>query len=142
MNCCTSLCSNRRQDRLRSRRVYENLKVVSQNVRQHVLIFMGGLNPKFVQEGGIRREVMWAFLWGDLNNNDQRLLEFCGEHHLFVTNTGFNQKTEHKATWTSPDRTTMKLIDYVKINRAIRRIVLDLRVFRGCKSPCAHKLLV
>ena len=122
---------------------YESLRAVVENVRQHdMLILMGDFNAKVGREDGIWREVMGAFGVGARNNNGQRLLEFCAEHRLSITNTGFKHKIEHKATWISPDGTTRNLIDYIIVNKARRSTVLDTRVFRGCKVPSDHKLVV
>ena len=123
--------------------LYESLRVVVENVRQHdMLILMGDFSAKVGREDGIWREVMGAFGVGARNNNGQRLLEFCAEHRLSITNTGFKHKIEHKATWISPDGTARNLIDYIIVNKARRSSVLDTRVFRGCKVPSDHKLVV
>lgn len=66
----------------------------------------------------------------------------CAEFQLCVTNTIFNHKLEHKTTWTSPDGVTKNLIDYIMVNRARRSSILDTRVFRGCRVPSDHKLVV
>ena len=75
-------------------------------------------------------------------NNGLRLLEFCAEHRLCVTNTLFNNKVEHKTTWTSLDGATKNLIDYVIVNRARKIAILDTRVYRGCKLPYDNKLAI
>ena len=122
---------------------YDQLSEVVRNVKRHdMLLLMGDFNAKVGQEDGIWRDVMGVFGIGTRNNNGQRLLEFCAEHRLCVTNTIFNHKTEHKATWISPDGVTKNLIDYVIVNRARRSSVLDTRVYRGCKVPSDHKLAI
>ena len=66
-----------------------------------MLILIGDFNAKVGREKGIWREVMGAFGVGARNNNGQRLLEFCTEHRLSITNAGFKYKIENKATWIS-----------------------------------------
>ena len=103
---------------------------------------MGDFNAKVGQEDGIWRDVIGVFGVGVRNNNGQRLLEFFAEHRLCVTNTIFNQKQEHKTTWTSPDGATKNLIDYVIVNSARKSSILDTRVYRGCKVPSDHMLVI
>ena len=117
-------------------------EVVRSTKRHDMLLLMGDFNAKVGQEDGTWRDVMGVFGVGNRNNNGQRLLEFCAEHRLCVTNTIFKHKIEHKATWTSPDGVTRNLIDYIVVNKARRSSVLDTRVFRGCKVPTDHMLVV
>ena len=122
---------------------YIRLKEVIRSVKQHdMLLLMGDFNAKVGQDDGIWRDIMGVFGVGTRNNNGLRLLEMCAEHRLCVTNTIFNHKIEHKATWNSPDGATRNLIDYVIVNRARRSSVLDTRVYRGCKVPSDHNLVV
>ena len=100
-----------------------------------MLLLMGDFNAKVGQEDGIWRDVIGVFGVGVRNNNGQRLLEFCAEHRLCVTNT-------IKTTWTSPDGATKNLIDYVIVNSARKSSILDTRVYRGCKVPSDHMLVI
>ena len=112
-------------------------------MKQHdVLVLMGDFNAKVGQDDGMWRDVMGVFGIGTRNNNGQRLLELCSEHRLCITNTVFNHKVEHKASWNSPDGITRNLIDYVIVNRARRSSVLDTRIYMGCKVPSDHKLVI
>ena len=122
---------------------YGRLGEVVRSAKRHdILLLMGDFNAKVGQEDGTWREVMGVFGVGTRNDNGQRLLEFCAEHGLCVTNTTFNHRLEHKVTWTSPDGGTRNLIDYVIVNRDRRTTVLDTRVYRGCKVPTDHMLVV
>ena len=90
--------------------IYENLRTVVENVRQHdMLLIMGDFNAKMGQEDGIWRDVMRAFGVVLRNDNGRRLLEFFAKHRLCVTNTVFKHKIEHKASWTSPDGATRNI---------------------------------
>ena len=68
-----------------------------------MLFLVGELNAKVGLEDGIWREVMGAFGVGARNSIGQRLVEFCAEHRLSITNTSFRHEIEHKAKWISPD---------------------------------------
>ena len=76
------------------------------------------------------------------NNNWQRLLERCAEDWLCITNTVIDYKVKHRASWISADEAKIKLRDSVVVNRARRSSVLDIRVYRRCKVPSDHKLVV
>ena len=123
---------------------YEILNTELQQVYAHdVLLLMGDFNAKV----GCDNERVWSgavgrFGIGARNDNGQRLLELCVMNGLKVTNTFFNHKLNHKTTWTSPDGLTQNLIDYVIVNRKWSQSVLDTRVFRGCRVPSDHKLVI
>ena len=107
-----------------------------------MLVLMGDFIAKISQEHGIWTDAVGVNGVGTYINNGQMRLKLCTEHRICVSNTIFNHKIEHKATWSSPDGETRNLIDYVIVNRARRNSVLYTRVFRGCKVPTDHKLVI
>ena len=50
---------------------------------------------------------------GIWNEAEQRLLEFCQENALVITNTLFQQHKRRLYTWTSPDGQHQNQIDYI-----------------------------
>ena len=54
------------------------------------------------------------------NDNGERVVEFCKRHHLFATNTWFQQKRSESHTWISPGKVTKNQIDYVLADKRFR----------------------
>ena len=57
--------------------------------------------------------VTGKFELGVQNEAGQRLIEFCQENALIITNTLFQQHKRRLYTWTSPDSQHRNQIDYV-----------------------------
>lgn len=51
------------------------------------------------------------------NNNGERMIEFCIENDLIITNSKFKHKDIHKYTREQPSRKEKSIIDYFLINR-------------------------
>ena len=63
---------------------------------------------------------------GRLNNNGERLCEFCDMNELIITETLFPDRDIYKTTWVSPDGKTRNQIDHVLINKKFRNSVIDI----------------
>ena len=64
---------------------------------------MGDLNAK-VGEGNKDMEgIMGKHGLGNINDNGERLCDFCSINGLVTTGTCFPHGTTHKATWVSPN---------------------------------------
>ena len=55
--------------------------------------------------------VMGKFGYGDTNERGLRLIEFCQENKLVITNTMFNHRASRKWTWESPNHRDFNMID-------------------------------
>ncbi|PIK41764.1 endonuclease-reverse transcriptase [Apostichopus japonicus] len=77
---------------------------------------------------------------GVINNNGERLVDFCGLNHFVITGTLFPHKEIHKNTWTS-DKRTNNQIDHVLINKKYRSSVRDTRVMRGADAASDYQLV-
>ena len=78
---------------------------------------------------------------GQMNENGERLLDFCEMNGLGICNTIFAHKNIHKYTWVSPDQRTMNQIDYIMINKWWKRSVTDVWTSRGADINSDHILL-
>ena len=81
---------------------------------------MRDLNAKNGEDNSDMEEVMGKHAIGTINNNGERLLEFCLTHGMTVGGFIFPHKAVHKVTWVSPDGTTKNEIDHFCINRKFR----------------------
>jgi hypothetical protein len=83
---------------------------------------------------------------GNINDNGLRLLEFCTQNNLAITNTFFQQKLKHKATWYHPRSGHGHLIDFIitrKSNLAdicnVKECGTDHNLVRGKFKFCIRK---
>ena len=93
-----------------------------------LIVVMGGLNAKVGNNNTNREEVMGKFGIGVMNDNGERLCDFCSTNGFIVTGTIFPHKDIHKLTWRSPDGRTVNRIDHVLVNRNMRTSIFDTRI--------------
>ena len=88
---------------------YDQLQTAVESVHAHdVLFILGDLNAKVGSDNTGREHVMGKHGIGTINDNGERLADFCEENNLLIGGTLFQHKHIHKTTWTSPDGTTKK----------------------------------
>ena len=78
-------------------RFYSELDDTIKNIKpSDVLYLLGDFNARVGAEKCLWPEVLGSHGTGKMNENGQRLLEFCSYHHLCITNTFFenNQFTK------------------------------------------------
>ena len=122
---------------------YSSLKTVVEQVPTHdVLVVMGDLNAKIGNENAGLERAMGKHGCGKMNENGERLIDFCLDFDLVIGGTLFQHKDIHKLTWKSPDGKTVNQIDHLMINHRWRRSLLDVRVFRGADLYTDHFLVV
>ena len=96
-----------------------------------MIVVLGDLNTKLGNNNTNRKEVMGMFGAGVVNDNGERLCDFCSANGLVITGTIFPHKQVHKVTRRSPDGKTVIQIDHVMVNGRMRTSILDTRVMRG-----------
>ena len=89
---------------------YEDLQVLLElTPKKDVLFIIGDWNTKVGSQG--TPGVTGKFGLGIQNKAGQRLIEFCQENALVITNTLFQQHKRRLYTWTSPNvNTEIRLI--------------------------------
>ena len=122
---------------------YDQLQTALESVHAHdMLLILGNLNAKVGSDNTGREHVMGKHGIGTINDNGERLADFCEENNLLIGGTLFQHKHIHKTTWTSPDRTTKNQIDHVIINRRWRSSLQDVRAYRGADVASDHTLVL
>ena len=92
-----------------------------------LLVIMGDFNARVGSDCSSWNSVMGPHGIGDCNENGQQLLDFQASNHMLVSNTWFQHKLLHQATWfrnydcSRPGH----MIDYVLVNKCFRTSVLD-----------------
>uniref|UniRef100_A0A8D8Z2U9 Craniofacial development protein 2 n=1 Tax=Cacopsylla melanoneura TaxID=428564 RepID=A0A8D8Z2U9_9HEMI len=78
---------------------------------------------------GEHARVVGKFGLGDRNDRGDRLIQFCCENNLFMSNTFFQLPARRLYTWTSPSGEYRNQIDFILVPQSFRK---DL------KSACAY----
>ena len=122
---------------------YDQFQTAVGSVHAHdMLLILGDLNAKVGSDNTGKEHVMGKHGIGTINDNGERLADFCEENNLLIGGTLFQHKHIHKATWTSPDGTTKNQIDHVIINRRWRSSLQDVRAYRGADVASDHTLVL
>ena len=79
---------------------------------------------------------------GTINDNGERLVEFCLSNRCIIGGTIFPHGDIHKLSWRSPDGNTVNQIDHVIVNKKWQRSLLDVKVHRGTNVGSDHHLLI
>ena len=78
--------------------------------KRNITVMMGNFNPK-VRNVNIP-PVTGGESLGRINERGERLIDFCMEQEICLTNTWFKQHQKRLYTWTAPDGNTRNQIDY------------------------------
>ena len=118
--------------------------VVSDVPPRDMLLVLGDFNARVGSNFQSWRSVIGPHGMGDCNGNGERLLDFCSNNQLLVTNTWFKHKPIHKTTWFRNGNRSRPghIIDYILVNRRFRSSILDTRVYRSVLHESDHELVV
>ena len=109
-----------------------------------MILIMGDFNARVgKQKQQTSSGVIGPYATDQLNENGRRLTEFCQHNDLIITNTFFQHKTIHQASWMHPGNKKWHMLDYTLVNRKFRSSVEDVRVQRSCAGTIGtdHHLL-
>ena len=123
---------------------YDQLQMVLEQVPcRDVKIVMGDMNAKVGIDNTGREEVMGKHgARAEMNENGERLANFCQANELVIGGTLFPHKECHKQTWTSPDGGIVNQIDHLALSKRWRSSLLDVRAMRGADVGSDHHLLM
>ena len=108
---------------------------------EDIIIIMGDLNAKVgADNSGIDR-VMGRHGSGIINENGERLVEFCTTNNLVIGGTLFPHREIHKITWCCLNGRDRNQIDHLLINGKWRRSPRDVKVKRTADIGSDHHLV-
>ena len=81
-------------------------------------------------------------LWNEADRVLPRLIEFCQENALVITNTLFQQHKRRLYTWTSPDGQHQNQIDYILCSQIWRSSIQSAKTRPGADCGSDHELLI
>ena len=119
------------------------LQEISKLPKKCHLLIMGDFNGKVGKDA-------WStwpnnagkFGIGAMNENGERLLQFCAINDLGIINTLYKQPPKRLITWTSPDAKTRNQIDFILAPNGQRRLIKSCRVFNSADIFSDHSLLM
>ena len=103
---------------------------------------MGDWNAKVGKDHETWGPTIGKFGYGEMNDRGERLLHFCKENSLIVSNTLFKHKPSRKWTWTSPDHKSKEMIDLILIRDRWRSAVDNTRPFQSVDIGSDHSLVL
>ncbi|CAH1248758.1 Hypp8389 [Branchiostoma lanceolatum] len=134
--------STKQKTTLKMTRYDQLQRTVSKTPQHDMTLVMGDLNAKVGSDYEGRESAMGRHGCGNINDNGERLVDFCLSNRLVIGGTIFPHKNIHKLTWNSPDGNTINQIDHVMVNKKWQRSLLDVRVYRGADVGSDHHLVV
>ena len=73
-----------------------------------------------------------------VNRNGETLREFASFKDFKIANNFFRKKI-HKHIWSA--RGSKTIIDYIRVNRRLKNLVRDIKIFQGCDIGSDHFLV-
>ena len=120
---------------------YEDLKQARKMAKsQDVVLYLGDWNAKVGSES--QGLVCGKFGLGKKNDRGARLISFCEENDLIITNTMFKQHPSRLYTWKSPGDVRRNQIDYILISRCHRNSVKNVCTYPGADINSDHNPVV
>ena len=110
--------------------------------KKDVVIITGDWNAKVGCDNINWKTVMGQYGYGNRNERGERLLEFATAHNLYICNTRFQQKSNRKWTWASPDGVHKNMIDLVLIQQRWISAVINCRTFQSADISSDHSLVM
>lgn len=107
-------------------------------------IIMGDFNSK-IGKGEVE-DIVGQYGLGQRNERGDRLVEFCQENGLVVTNTFFKLPDRRLYTWRSPADNNNKIIrnqiDYVLVRKRFRNAIKSAKTYPGADAATDHNPVV
>ena len=136
-----SLCPTSNAEEIEVEWFYEDLQdLLELTPKRDVLFIIGDWNAKVGSQELPR--VTGKFGLGVQNEAGQRLIGFCQENALVITNTLFQQCKRRLYTWTSPDGQHRNQIDYIPCSQRWRSSILSAKTRLRADCGSDHELLI
>ena len=113
-------------------------QVVDKVDRRDKLIISGDFNARVGADHSLWDGVLGVHGVGKMNNNGLRLLSFCSEYQLTITNTRFQLSNKHKNTWRHPRSGHWHMLDHVMIRQRDKNDCTLTKVMRGAECGTDH----
>ena len=108
--------------------------------KKDVLFIIGDWNAKVGSQE--TPGITGKFGLGVQNEAGQRLIEFCQENTLVISNTLFQQHRRRLCTWTSPDGQHQNQIDCILCSQRLRSSIKSSKTRLGADYGSVHELFI
>ena len=107
---------------------------------QDVVFVAGDFNTK-VGTDRFDPDVCGRYGLGTLNERGERLINFCRDHDLFITNAAFKHHERRRYTWQSPGGGYRNQIDFILVKNRWKTCVENSRAYPGPDCESDHNLV-
>ncbi|XP_029638786.1 craniofacial development protein 2-like [Octopus sinensis] len=122
---------------------YEELQdMINSVLRADQFFLMGDFNARVGADHQAWPNCFGQFGLGKINENGQRLLEFCTNNNLCIANTFYNGKDQHKVSWCHPRSGHWHQIDFVIVRKNDVDTVKQTRSFYSAHCNTDHPLVI
>jgi hypothetical protein len=122
---------------------YGLLETTLHQIRQSdITIMMRDFNAKIGDDNQGIKHVMGRNCLGNRNENGEIFIDLCANYEMIIGGSLFPHKDIYKATWVAPNHHTSNQINHIAISKKWRRLLLDLRSYRGADVASDHYLVV
>ncbi|XP_029162270.1 craniofacial development protein 2-like [Nylanderia fulva] len=123
---------------------YEQIKEMLKLTKKHDMnIIMGDFNSRIGKER--YEDLVGPFGLGIRNERGERLVQFCQEEDMRVTNTWYQLPPRRLYTWRSPrdspENISRNQIDFILINKRFGSSINRVSTYPGADVPSDHILL-
>ena len=121
---------------------YGKLSATIESISKGERIFLlGDFNARVGDDNTSWPAIIGSFGVGKMNENGQRLLEFCSYYDLVVTNSYFKTKPQHKMSWRHPRSKKWHQLDLVLTRRSSLKDITLTRSYHSANCDTDHSLV-
>lgn len=121
---------------------YESLCATLQKLPpKDQVILLGDFNARVGSDYEAWPSCLGKFNVGKVNENGQRLLEFCSQFQLCVANSFFQTKPQHKVSWRHPRSKHWHQLDLVLVRRTSLNSIKMVRSYHSADCDTDHSLV-
>ena len=122
-------------------KVYEDIEeLIKLTKHKDNLIIMGDFNA-VIGEGSDGIEV-GKYGLGKRNDRGDRLIEFCRQHELVISNTLFNNHKRRRYTWKMPGDLGRYQIDFILVRNRFKNQIKSCNTYPGAGINSDHNLVM